>query len=269
MKFVKMHGCGNDYVLVDHCREIGENPGPWARRLCHRRFGVGADGLILFGPSARADARMRIFNPDGSEAEMCGNGIRCLAHLLFAKGRIAASNLVTIETPAGLKKITHEALPGGGAILEVEMGAPRFMGEEVTVAVKGKMIRGIPVSMGNPHLVIIVEGVDAFAVEEYGPALEKAPEFPEGTNVAFVEVLAPDTLKQRTWERGAGETWACGTGASAAAAAAIRRGLVQSPVTVKLKGGDLRIRWNPPDSLFMAGEAEEVFRGEMDLSVAQ
>jgi diaminopimelate epimerase len=210
---------------------------------------------------------MRIYNADGSEAEMCGNGIRCMARLLI-RDRGHGPAPVVIDTQDGLKTVNYESLPGGGEFLEVEMGVPVFGSEggEQTVALGGRTVLGTPVSMGNPHFVVFVEQVDGHPVERDGPALSGHPSFPEGTNVEFVQILDKEAFKQRTWERGAGETLACGTGASASAAVAMRRGLVESPVKVELRGGTLRIRWNPPEPLFMAGEAVEVFRGEIDIS---
>lgn len=276
MKFVKMHGCGNDYVLVDSFREKVENPRDMALHLCRRRFGAGADGLILIMPpvdAASADARMRIFNADGSEAEMCGNGIRCMAALCLEKG-LGRDGRVAIETPAGMRTVAHSDLPGGGVGFEVDMGVPAFLalppgsakpGEApgaFTVEAGGGIFSGTPVSMGNPHFVVFVEDVDACPVQEQGSRIEGAPCFPDGTNVEFVQVLGEGAMKQRTWERGVGETLACGTGAAAAAAAAIRQGAVSSPVKMGLRGGDLFIRWDGEGTLFLSGAAVEVFRGE-------
>lgn len=253
MKFIKMHGCGNDYVLVDGALD---EPGAAARYLCNRRFGVGADGLITLEPAPVADAMMRIFNADGSEAEMCGNGIRCAALHLSAY----QTDVITIETLSGRKVIRNM----GGNLFEVEMGKPEFPGNgEAALDVKDRVFSGTRVSMGNPHFVVFVDDVEEFPVDEYGPLMERL--FEKGTNVEFVHVTGKGGLRQRTWERGVGETLACGTGACAAAAVAIEAGKVTSPVKVALTGGSLTIRWDGEGPIFMAGEAVEVFRGEVHL----
>lgn len=274
MKFVKMHGCGNDYVLVDGFREKVEDPARAAERLCRPRFGIGADGFILVEPSCRGDARMRIFNADGNEAEMCGNGIRCAARLLIQEGRLPAGRIV-FETKAGLREV-RPCTSGEGERFEVDMGRPAFfqlssLGKKeepapsaCDVQTKAGIFWGYAVSMGNPHFVIFVDDLESLPIKEYGPAVERHALFEASTNVSFVKVMVGATLKQRTWERGVGETLACGTGASAAAAVAIKLGRVESPVTVKLAGGDLIIRWEEPGPLFMAGGTAETFRGEVD-----
>jgi diaminopimelate epimerase len=277
MKFVKMAGLGNDYVLIDLFQEELADPGMLAQCLCTRRSGIGADGLILLGPSGTADCSMRMFNPDGTEAEMCGNGIRCLARYYMAE-KGGACDRIRVETRAGVREVTRHYHAGEGDRYEVNMGAPLFLApgasgmveskggaEEIVIEHQGMKITGTPLSVGNPHFVVFVDDVTTCPVEEWGPAIERASFFDKGTNAEFVQVLDRHTLKQRTWERGAGETPACGTGATAAAAVAIAFGRAKSPVEVKLAGGVLDLRSDDAGSIYMAGAATEVFRGEIDL----
>ena len=264
MKFAKMHGCGNDYIVVDGFRQKIEDIRLTADRLCLRKYGIGADGLILLEASPSVDAKMRIFNSDGSEAEMCGNGIRCAARFLIVEGY--AQSPVSLETAAGLRVVSACTLQGGTPGFEVDMGAPVINDRRLLTfqgAVSISEIEGTPVSMGNPHFVVFVDALEDFPVAECGSLIEKSSSFPEGTNVEFARILDETALVQRTWERGVGETLACGTGASAVAAVAIRRGWVKSPLTVKLTGGDVGIRWDGKGSIFLSGEAVEVFRGEI------
>jgi len=279
--FVKMHGCGNDYIYVD-CRErVIEDPAALARRLSDRHFGVGADGLILILPSERADFRMRIFNADGSEAEMCGNGIRCFAKYLYDR-RLIASEQTTIETGAGVLTVRIQARDGVARAVTVNMGTPRLERSEIPIegppgrAVDDELTIELPhegnitlrytaVSMGNPHCVIFVEGLDDYPVATHGPLIENHRLFPNRTNVEFVEVLGRNELKMRVWERGSGQTLACGTGASASLVAAALNGKTDRRATVHLLGGDLEIEWADDGCVYLTGPAEEVFEGVVEL----
>ncbi|MDY0290897.1 MAG: diaminopimelate epimerase [Desulfuromonadaceae bacterium] len=275
MQFVKMHGLGNDYVYVDGSISAVENPAVLAREVSERHFGIGSDGLILILPSELADARMRMFNADGSEAQMCGNGIRCVAKYLYDRGRVA-STTVTIETAAGVRSI-EVVLGADGKVAEavVHMGEPQLLRGEipmhgeaqeqalnVALQVEGKTFEVSCVSMGNPHCVVFVEDVESFAVEKWGPLLENHVWFPERTNVEFVEIISPTEVKQRTWERGAGETLACGTGASAVVVVAFLTGRCERNIVNHLRGGDLFMEYTPQGYVRMTGPAVEVFQGE-------
>jgi diaminopimelate epimerase len=267
-----MQGTGNDFLLVDGVRQdLGAiDFGKLSPRLCHRRFGIGADQVLLLLPSEIADFRMRIFNADGSEVQMCGNGIRCLARYIWDRG-LSARDKLDIETLAGIIRPMRS-----GEMVKVDMGVPEFEAARIPVALQGRVVDHplrledavFPitcVSMGNPHAVIFVEDVEGFPVSRYGPAIENHPVFPERTNVEFVQVLNKNEIMMRVWERGAGETLACGTGASAAVVASAVKGLTGTSVTVKLLGGELVIEWEKDGSgrLFMTGAAEEIFEGEM------
>jgi diaminopimelate epimerase len=270
MRFTKMHGLGNDFLVVDD-RNIAAVDWPaLARRACRRRTGVGADGILVIQPSTTADLRMRLFNADGSEAEMCGNGVRCTAILAADLGW--RGDRVSWETGAGLVTTQRH-----GDRVTVDMGPPRFSPAEIPIAVGGAEVIDMPlevsghqlritcVSMGNPHCVIVVDDVEAFDVETVGPRLETHALFAQRTNVAFVQVLSPTRVRQRTWERGVGETQACGTGACASGVALNRLGLASSPLTVELRGGELLIEWQPGAPVLMTGEAANVFTGELAL----
>jgi len=279
--FVKMHGCGNDYVYID-CRErVIEDPAALARRLSDRHFGIGADGLILILPSERADFRMRIFNADGSEAEMCGNGIRCFAKYLYDR-KLIPSEETRIETGAGVLTVRIQAQDGVAKAVTVNMGAPRLERDEVPVlgppgrAVDEELTIEVPhegnvtlrytaLSMGNPHCVIFVDNVDDYPVGTHGPLVENHRIFPNRTNVEFVQVLGRDELKMRVWERGSGETLACGTGASASLVAAVLNGKTDRRATVHLLGGDLEIEWADDGRVYLTGPAEEVFEGVVEV----
>ncbi|OIQ62057.1 diaminopimelate epimerase [Neomoorella thermoacetica] len=278
MHFVKMHGLGNDFVLVNAMTEKvpGDLPG-LARRVCHRRFGIGADGLILVLPSEQARLRMRIFNPDGSEPEMCGNGIRCFARYVYETG-LAEGEELQVETLAGIIKPKLILEGGRVAGVRVDMGAPHLEREQIPMAgtgspvldepieVNGETWGGTCVSMGNPHCVFFVEDVTGAPVTTVGPVVEHHPLFPRRTNVEFIQVLNREELRMRVWERGAGETMACGTGACAAAVAGALTGRSNRKVTVHLAAGDLQIEWSPVDNhVYMTGPAVEVFRGDFPL----
>jgi len=275
--FTKMHGTGNDFILIDCMDRELSDPAGIAVKYCHRRFGIGADQLILLFPSKVADFRMRILNPDGSEVEMCGNGIRCLAKYIWDRN-ISDKGILDIETLAGI--IRPEK---AGDMVRVDMGEPVFGPEKIPVNIspdsKGNnpspiidyplQIRDMPfritcVSMGNPHAVIFLDkDIADFPVSVYGPEIETHNLFPKRTNVEFINVKDKDTLSMRVWERGAGETMACGTGASAAAVAAMLKGTTNRKVTVRLKGGELVIEWHTNNHIYMTGPAVEVFAGSI------
>jgi len=273
VKFTKMHGAGNDYIYIDGFAQTVRNPADLARRMSDRHFGVGADGLILVLPSDAADCRMRMFNADGSEAEMCGNGIRCLAKYAYER-RLARRNPLTVETGAGTR--TLDLRIEGDRVVEVEvaMGPPHLAPHDIPVRLDGDRVveRAVEiagtrltvtcVSMGNPHCVLFVPDVETAPVATLGPRIETAPLFPERTNVEFVQVVSPRAVRQRTWERGSGETFACGTGASAVLVAAALSGRTERAITCHLRGGNLRLRWPEGESVFLAGGAVEVFTGE-------
>jgi diaminopimelate epimerase len=255
MRFTKMHGVGNDFIVFDPDEVAGLSLPDLARRICDRHFGVGADGILVPGPSESADLKMDYFNSDGSTSEMCGNGIRCLAR--YAKDRrLIEGDALTVETGAGVKKV---ALLGDSSS-RVDMGLPGF-GPEVEL--HGFTL--VRVSMGNPHAVALLESeeeVEALDLKEIGPLVESDPLFPERTNVEFVYVRDEHELRMRIWERGAGETLASGSGSCAAAAAAIWRGLARSPVRVVLDGGIVKIEWaGDREPVYMTGPAEYVCEG--------
>jgi diaminopimelate epimerase len=275
MRFTKMHGCGNDYVYVNAFDETVEQPSEVAVRVSDRHFGIGADGLILILPSDVADVRMQMFNADGSEAEMCGNGIRCLARYAFDHDLVDKTEL-DVETAAGVKRLALTLADDGTvAAVRVNMGEPRLDRAEIPMLgppgrvvaepldVDGLQLDITAVSMGNPHCVIRVHRLDDYPVTELGPKIERLPEFPERTNVEFVEVCSETELRQRTWERGSGETLACGTGAAAVTVAGTLNGWSARRVTIHLVGGDLELEWAEDGCVYMAGPAIEVFSGEM------
>lgn len=278
MEFAKMHGLGNDFVVVDCISQSREDgvAASHVRFLCDRHFGVGADGVILMLPSERADARMRIFNPDGSEAEMCGNGIRCFAKLLFERGVVRKRALV-VETMAGVIKLSLKLDRGSVREVLVNMGAPRLAREEIPMTgSNGKVVgerletREGPVevtclSMGNPHCVVFVPRLAEYPVARVGPLLESHPAFPQRTNVEFISPDGEGKIKVRVWERGAGETLACGTGACAAAVAGVLNGVTARQVQVLLPGGQLSVYWREDNEVLLAGPAEHLFDGEINL----
>jgi diaminopimelate epimerase len=276
MKFTKMQGAGNDYVYVNCFEEQIADPQQLAIQVSNRNFGIGSDGLILIMPSQLADVRMRMFNSDGSESEMCGNGIRCVAKYAYDLG-IVTKKEISAETGAGI--LTLQLFPGADgkiAKVRVKMGAPRLtraeipmtgdpaaqvVAEELTVL--DRSFRITCASMGNPHCVIFVEDVATFPVATYGPLIENSPLFPRRTNVEFVQILSRTETRQRTWERGAGETLACGTGSSAVTAACVLNGLTEKRILNHLSGGDLEMEWSDDGSIYMTGPAVEVFNGEI------
>lgn len=277
MKFTKMQGAGNDYVYVNCFEETVADPKQTAIQVSNRNFGIGSDGLILIMPSDQADVRMRMFNSDGSESEMCGNGIRCVAKYAYDHGIVSKSE-ITAETGAGV--LTLQLFPGAdGKVVKVRvnMGPPRLtraeipmtghpdakvVAEELTVL--DRTFKITCASMGNPHCVIFVDDVSNFPVATYGPLIENNALFPRRTNVEFVQIISRGEIRQRTWERGAGETLACGTGSSAVTAACVLNGLTEKKILNHLSGGDLEMEWADDGNIYMTGPAVEVFSGEIE-----
>lgn len=263
MRFTKMEGLGNDYVYLDCIQEPrGEEELPvLARQMSDRHFGIGSDGIICLFSSQIADFKMRMFNADGSEGKMCGNGIRCLAKFAYDLG-YTQSLTMTVETAAGVKAITLAEIAGEIYAATVDMGEPE-VGETCEMEAKGKSFQAVPVSMGNPHAVITTSGVKEMNLTDVGPILEHDKKFPDRVNVEFAEVLDRKNIRMRVWERGSGETLACGTGACATAVALASMGLTEREVTVELLGGKLKIRWDEKTNhVFMTGPARTVFTGE-------
>ncbi len=277
MRFTKMHGAGNDYIYVNCFREsVPEELAELAIQISHRRFGVGADGLILIMPSTKADARMRMFNADGSESEMCGNGIRCVAKYVYDHG-ICHRDQLQIETGAGILTVKIHAVGNLAEQVTVDMGQPILRPDKIPTTlgagleqvvhqkleVDGHSLHATCVSMGNPHCVIFVPDASDELVLKIAPKIEMDARFPKRTNVEFVEVLARNEVRQRTWERGSGETWACGTGASAVCVAGVLTGNTDREIHNHLLGGDLVLRWDEATNhVHMTGPAREVFTGE-------
>jgi diaminopimelate epimerase len=277
MKFTKMQGAGNDYVYVNCFEETVVDPQQTAIQVSNRNFGIGSDGLILIMQSEVADVRMRMFNSDGSESEMCGNGIRCVAKYAYDHG-IVTKTEITAETGAGILPL--QLFPGADgkiAKVRVNMGLPRLtraeipmtgdpgaqvIAEELTVL--DKTFKITCASMGNPHCVIFVDDVENFPVATYGPLIENNSVFPRRTNVEFIQIISRSEIRQRTWERGAGETLACGTGSSAVTAACVLNGLTGKRILNHLSGGDLEMEWADDGSIYMTGPAVEVFSGEIE-----
>lgn len=277
MRFTKMHGLGNDYVYVDAFAEEVRDPVAVAKFVSDRRRGVGSDGLIVIHPSTRADFRMEMYNADGSRAEMCGNGIRCCAKYVYDRGHVRKTSLVA-ETDAGLKEMDLVVTKNKVTAVRVNMGAPVLERSKIPMlGAPGRVVAEMlsvqdhafpvtAVSMGNPHCVLFVDDVARFPVERVGRAIETLPAFPNRTNVEFARVVSRSEIVQRTWERGSGETEACGTGACAVAVAARLNGLTDAKVTIHLTGGDLEVEWEGEGApVFKTGPAVEVFRGEVAL----
>lgn len=280
LRFTKMQGIGNDYVYVNGFEERVDSPGELARKISNRNFGVGSDGLVLILPSASADVRMRMFNADGSEAEMCGNAVRCVGKYVYDHG-IQVKDVITVETGAGVKvvRLLFEAGEVCGAT--VDMGEPELTPAKIPVLteastdggqqrfvarlvdVSGQLYEITAVSMGNPHAVIFMKGIDDLDLPRIGPDFEYHPLFPKRTNTEFVEVISSTKVRMRVWERGAGETLACGTGACAVAVACVLNGYTGRDVEVELKGGTLQIHWDESSNrVYMTGGAVTVFAGE-------
>ncbi len=280
LKFTKMHGIGNDYVYINAIEQKIEDPNALAIKLSDRRFSIGGDGVILICPSDVADAKMRMFNADGSEGKMCGNGVRCVGkyvydNLIEDKSR----DTIAIETLSGIKTMKITAVEGKAELLQVDMGKAELKAENIpavfegceTVVAKPLLVNGKEhdvtcVSMGNPHCVTFVDDVDSLELEKIGPYFEKHSAFPEQVNTEFVKVIDDHTLQMRVWERGSGETWACGTGACATAVAAVENGYCKKgeDITVHLRGGDLIINYTD-ERVLMTGPATKVFDGEIEV----
>ena len=280
MKFTKMQGIGNDYVYVNCFEETVKDPAAVARYVSDRHFGIGSDGLILIKPSDKADCEMDMYNLDGSQGAMCGNGIRCVAKYVYDYGIVKKEN-ISVSTKSGIKYLDLTVRDGKVALVRVNMGSPILTASQIPVVssteeminaplkVNGETYYITAVSMGNPHAIVYMTDVDHLDIREIGPYFENHMAFPDRVNTEFVEVLDDHTLKMRVWERGSGETLACGTGACAVAVASILNGHVdgEKPVTVKLLGGDLEIFWDRQENLvYMTGPATTVFDGEIDLS---
>lgn len=274
--FTKMQGAGNDYVYINGFDQQVHSPGELAKKISDRHFGVGSDGLVLILPSAKADVRMRMFNADGTEAEMCGNASRCVGKYVYERG-LVKKNIVRLETLAGIKILHLDIEHGEVLAVTVDMGEPvlrpeaipvlaaagknRCVGEEIEI--DGEAWKFTAVSMGNPHAVVFLKGVDELDLPALGPKFENSPLFPQRINTEFVEVLSSSRIRMRVWERGAGETLACGTGACAAVVACVLNGLTDRKVHVELKGGELVVFWDGADNrVYMTGDARIVFTGE-------
>ncbi|MCR5587667.1 MAG: diaminopimelate epimerase [Lachnospiraceae bacterium] len=275
MKFTKMHGCGNDYVYVSLFDEEVPNPEKTSIEVSDRHFGIGSDGLIMIGPSDVADFRMHMYNADGSRGKMCGNGIRCVAKFVYDK-KMTDKEVITVETDAGIKTLELNVKDGVCETIKVDMGAPiltpseipvKFDGERMvaeSVVVDGKSYEMTAVSMGNPHCIIFVDDVKPLNLIQDGPAFEKNPIFPEGVNTEFIHVISRNEIDMRVWERGSGETFACGTGACASVVASVLNGKCDESVKVHLLGGDLDIVYDrDKNTVFMTGPATIVFEGEI------
>lgn len=270
LEFTKMHGCGNDFIFIDCMKRDIPDLAAIAGKLCDRRFGIGADQLLTVHPSARADFKMEIYNADGSQVEMCGNGIRCFAKYVYEHGLTGKKELA-VETLAGIIRPRI-----AGDLVEVDMGEPILEGRNIPVNADGRIINRplevdgkthtiTCVSMGNPHCVVYWDGIDHLELEKIGPRFEHHVFFPKRVNTEFVKVLSPNEVKMRVWERGAGETWACGTGASAVGVAGVLTGRTARKITIHLKGGDLLIDWRDNNHVYMTGAAEEVFHGQINI----
>lgn len=277
MKFTKMHGCGNDYVYVNLFEEKVNDPAAVSIKISDRHFGIGSDGLITIGPSDKADFRMRIYNADGSEAEMCGNGIRCVAKYVYDH-KLTDKTEISIESGAGIKYLTLFVENGKVEQVRVDMGEPILTPAEIPVVADGDKVIDAPievggktwnmtcVSMGNPHAVVFVDDTENFELEKYGPLFESHERFPKRTNTEFVQVISRTEANMRVWERGSAETWACGTGTCACVMACILNNKTEDKVLVHLRGGDLTIEYDrQTNHVFMTGPATEVFQGEISL----
>ena len=280
MKFTKMHGIGNDYVYVNCFKETVKDPAAVAKFVSDRHFGIGSDGLILIKPSDIADCEMDMYNLDGSQGAMCGNGIRCVAKYAYDYG-IVDKTSISVATKSGIKYLDLTVENGKVSMVKVNMGAPILKASEIPVIadteevinasfeVRREYYHITAVSMGNPHAVVYMDDVDSLRIEKIGPYFEHHSAFPDRVNTEFVKVIDNHTVQMRVWERGSGETLACGTGACAVAVASILNGYVDGsqPVTVKLLGGDLQIFWDREENLvYMTGPATTVFDGEIDLA---
>lgn len=278
MKFTKMHGLGNDYVYVNCFEEKIDNPPAVARFVSDRHFGIGSDGLIMINPSKTADFEMEMYNADGSRGEMCGNGIRCVAKYVYDYG-LTDKTQISVETLGGIKYLDLAVEDGKVSLVKVDMGKPKLEADLIPIIsereqvidepieVDGKEYHMTGVSMGNPHAVIYVDDVKGLDLEKIGPKFENHERFPKRINTEFVHCIDRQTVEMRVWERGSGETLACGTGACAVAVSSILNNLTDTQVTVKLLGGDLQIEWDrEKDRVFMTGPATVVFDGVIDIT---
>ncbi len=278
MKFTKMHGCGNDYVYVNCFLEEVKNPEAVSKYVSDRHFGIGADGLILICPSDVADFRMKMYNADGSEGSMCGNGIRCVAKYVYDYG-LTDKTSISVETKSGIKYLDLTVENGKVSLVKVNMGAPILTPADIPViadktpvvdepiTVLGTEYRMTCISVGNPHAVVFVDDTMQFPLEQVGPHFENHQRFPDRINTEFVQVLSRKEVNMRVWERGSGETWACGTGTCATAVACVLNGVTDNELLVHLRGGDLHIFFDQEENtIWMTGPATTVFDGEIDLS---
>ena len=270
MKFTKMQGTGNDYVYVNCFEEEVKEPEKTAVMVSDRHFGIGSDGLILICPSDLADCRMRMFNEDGSEGTMCGNGIRCVGKYVYEHGIVRKKEML-VETKGGIKRLELTSDGDTVTCVKVDMGVPELtseLPEKITVCDNEYEFIGI--SVGNPHAVYFVEDTETLDLEKNGPFFEKHSRFPDRVNSEFIQIIDRTHIRMRVWERGSGETWACGTGATASVAACVLMGYTEPVVEVALKGGTLRIEWDKTSNhVYMTGPAVEVFNGEIELSHIQ
>ncbi len=277
MKFTKMHGCGNDYIYVNCLEEKVPNPVEAAKKLSDRHFGIGSDGLILIHPSDKADFRMEMYNADGSESAMCGNGVRCIAKYVYDYG-LTDKTKVELETKAGIKYLDLKVENGKVSMVTVDMGEPILVPRDIPVASDKERVIAEPitvggtdyeftaVSMGNPHAVVFVEDTESIDIEEIGPKFEFHEMFPERVNTEFIQIVDKKRINMRVWERGTGETLACGTGACASVVACVLNGLTDNEVFVHLLGGDLLVKYDQKQNkVFMTGPAVTVFDGEVEI----
>jgi diaminopimelate epimerase len=277
MQFTKMQGIGNDYIYINCFQETVKDPAALSVRLSDRHFGVGSDGVILIEPSKIADCKMDMYNADGSRGLMCGNGIRCVGKYVYERG-IVRKDVLTVETLSGIKTLRLTVDKGKVSELEVDMGKPILKPEEIPAHFPGNQAVNVPltvdgreyrvtcVSMGNPHCVVFVDDTERFPIAQIGPKFEHHPAFPERVNTEFVQVLGKKEIRMRVWERGSGETLACGTGACASAVACMLNGKTERGVLIHLLGGDLKIRWDEVSgSVFMKGPAEFSFDGTVEI----
>ncbi len=281
MKFTKMHGIGNDYVYVNCMDKLIDNPEKVSQYISDRHFGIGSDGLILICPSDVADFRMAMYNADGSEGKMCGNGVRCIAKYVYEYG-LTDKKKISLETKSGIKYLDMDIEDGKVQMVKVDMGAPILKPAEIPVKtdssmdsfinqpldVDGNTFMVTCVSMGNPHAVVFVDDTKSLDIRKYGPVFETHPAFPEQVNTEFVQVISRNEINMRVWERGSGETLACGTGTCASVVACVLNGKTDEKVTVHLLGGDLFIEYNRDNgTVWMTGPAEIVFDGEIGLDI--
>lgn len=277
MKFTKMEGCGNDYVYVNGFEEKIDNPNEVAIAVSDRHFGIGSDGLIIINPSEVADFKMCMYNADGSEGKMCGNGIRCVAKYVY-DFKLTDKDVITVETLSGIKTLKLNVENGKVKTVRVNMGAPILECDKVPVKyddekminkpvkVDGKTFNITCVSMGNPHAITFINDTDNLEIEKIGPKFENNEIFPDKVNTEFIQIIDKKTVKMRVWERGSGETFACGTGACASVVASVLNRLTENKVTVKLLGGELEIEYNQDENtVYMTGPARAVFTGEYDI----